>query len=63
MATPNVFEYEVWLSTHDHLKRGVLDAERRKYLVAADTSTEGYQTALAMAWRGDWQVTKVWWVP
>lgn len=68
-----LFEYEVWLSTHDALRAGIVDLDRRKYLVAAVDDWEGYQVAVDMAWRDDrpgpafaawahgpWQVTQVW---
>lgn len=71
-----VFEFEVWLSTSDALKAGVLDLQRRKYLIAAGDDWEAYDVALYMAWRedrparelvrygnGEWQVTQVWFVP
>lgn len=72
----DVFEFEVWLSTSDALKAGVLDLDRRKYLIAARDDSEAYRVAVDMAWRDDrpgpqyarwshdgWQVTKVCWVP
>lgn len=72
----DVYEFEVWLSTSDALKAGVLDLDRRKYLIAETSSSEAYEVAVAMAWREDrpsrdlapwsrdyWQVTKVWFVP
>lgn len=59
----DVFEYEVWTSTFAGLHAGQPVLERIKYLVAATDSWEGYQVALDVAWRGDAQVTKVWWVP
>lgn len=74
-----MFEFEVWLSTFDALKAGILDLDRRKYMIAAKDDHEAYQTAVDMAWREDrprrdyadqrvyandhWQVTKVWYVP
>jgi hypothetical protein len=72
----SVFEFEVWLSTSDALKAGVVDLDRRKYLVAAGDDREAYDIAIDMAWRDDrpgpqaprayagegWQVTKVWYV-
>jgi hypothetical protein len=72
----DVFEFEVWLSTSDALKQGILALDRRKYLVAARGDSEAYRVAVDMAWRDDrpgphlrawshdgWQVTKVCWVP
>jgi hypothetical protein len=58
-----VFEYEVWLSTFDGLHSGQPVIERRKLLVAATDDWEGYKIAVDVAWRGDAQVTKMWWVP
>jgi hypothetical protein len=58
-----VFEYEVWLSTFAGLHAGETVTEVVKYLVAAVDDREGYRIALDAAWRGDRQVTKVWWVP
>ena len=58
-----IYEFEVWLAGHADLKAGRLDAVVRKYVVAANDTTEAYRTALAMAWRGDLQVTQIWWVP
>jgi hypothetical protein len=58
-----VFEYEVWSSTFAGLHGGRTVTDVRKYLVAATDSSEGYRIALDVAWRGDAQVTKVWWVP
>lgn len=58
-----VFEFEVWLSTNAALTYGDTAADVRKILVAATDSCEAYHTALAMAWRRDWQVTKLWFVP
>lgn len=58
-----VFEYEVWSSTFAGLHAGQTVTDVRKYLVAATDSWEGYRVALDVAWRGDVQVTKVWWVP
>lgn len=63
MTAPEVFEYEVWLATHDDLRIGNVAADVRKYLVAASSEGEGYRIALDVAWRDDRQVTKVWWVP
>lgn len=79
MNTPDIHEFEVWLSTSDALKAGVLDLDRRKYLVAADDEHDAYRTAVDMAWRDDhpsrihagqrdyahdgWQVTQVYYVP
>ena len=72
----SVFEFEVWLSTSDALKAGIVDLDRRKYLIAAEDSSEAYRMVVDMAWREDrpdrdlkawghdgWQVTKVWYVP
>lgn len=61
--TLEVFEYEVWLSTFEGLHTGRPVLERRKYLVAAHDWWEGYRVALEVAWRGDAQVTKIWYVP
>lgn len=58
-----VFEFEVATSTHDALKVGELALEIRKYLVAEADWWAAYQTAVAMAWRGDRQVTSCRWVP
>lgn len=57
-----MYEFEVWLSTHEHLKRGIVCAEIRKVLVCyevAANSTEAYKIALEMCWREPYQVTKV----
>ncbi len=67
-----VHEFEVWLSTSDALKAGIVALDRRKYLVAADDRWDAYKRAVDMAWRDDrpagmraawrhdgWQVTKV----
>jgi hypothetical protein len=59
------------------LKAGVVDLDRRKYLVAAEDSAQAYDIAVDLAWRedrpgpwfprafavDDWQVTGVWYVP
>lgn len=63
MSELQVFEYEVWSSTFDGLHTGQTVTDVRKYLVVATDSSEGYRIALDVAWRGDAQVTKVWWVP
>lgn len=63
VTSPEVFEYEVWLSTFDDLHAGRPVVDVRKYLVAAADEWEGYRIALEVAWRGDAQVTRVWWVP
>jgi hypothetical protein len=63
VSAPEVHEFELWLSTHDDLHHGVTVAEVVKLLVAEATLWKAYRTAVAVAWRGDRQVTKVWWVP
>lgn len=62
-ATLTVYEYEAWLSTSDGLHAGVTVLEVRKIVVAARDDCEGYKIAMDMAWRGNWQVTKLWYVP
>jgi hypothetical protein len=52
-----VHEVEVGLSTNDALKDGVVVAELRKVLVAADHPDEAVRIAIDMAWRGDVVVT------
>lgn len=58
-----VHEFEVWLSTFDGLHAGVVATEVVKVLAAGTSSGAAYELAVATAWRGDRQVTKVWWVP
>jgi hypothetical protein len=58
-----LFEFEVATSTQDALKSGVLALDIRKILVAEADWWEAYQTAVAMSWRGDRQVTSCQWVP
>ena len=59
----SIFEFEVATSNHDALKVGVLALDIRKILVAETGWWAAYQTAVAMAWRGDRQVTSCRWVP
>lgn len=56
-----IFEFWVSLSTHEALRRGEVDVQWRKYLVAEVNWWEAQKTAIAMAWREnkrDWQVTE-----
>jgi hypothetical protein len=57
-----IFEFEVATATMESLKDGVDKLDIRKILVGEDDWWEAYKTAVAMAWRGDRQVTSCSWI-
>lgn len=58
-----IYEFEVATATHESLKAGIDKLDIRKILVAETSWWEAYKTAVAMAWRGDRQVTSCIWIP